>query len=217
MEEMNDMIDCEYEYELIDFTWSLDYDFREDEIDIMVRDDEGTADEESAHIEFDENGIPKGKSREEIKMRKAAISQFMNQWSKTHNQDKRVLNEVLQEYIYVNGLSVVEMIEHSSKSYKSTLAALMFEEILKKAYPIRRVPLKEGNSNQSTFAFMLIMVYKKEDLGTIKLTIGVKSDRNASQIEKALKKYQYGITVLEGNEPLIKHDLYKKRKAPHKK
>lgn len=41
MEEMNDMIDCEYEYELIDFTWSLDYDFGEDEVGMTVRDDEG--------------------------------------------------------------------------------------------------------------------------------------------------------------------------------
>ena len=106
--------------------------------------------------------------------REAIIGDFFRKWSAQVLKGK-IFNEALQEYIYVKGISVIEAKEHSSKSYKSTRAIMILDEVMKNASPIRRVPKKQGHDrNQKMFAYMLVMVYKHEELGTIKLTVGVK-------------------------------------------
>lgn len=216
-----DLIQENVEYELVSICWQLNYDFDMPKYPSLVQDD---TNEElyplppKYIIEYDEKGIPKGQSIEEIRIRQRLISEYIHKWSAMQGSERKVFNEILQEPIYIVGVSVAEMIEHSAKSYKSTKAALMFEDVLKKAYPYKRVSTKKDDANQKGFLFMLIMIYKIEELGTIKVSLGVKSDKNAQQIETLLKKYQYGITVLGENEPIIKQEPEKrKRKAPHRK
>lgn len=207
------MIENEYEYELIDFTWSLDYDFGEDEVGMTVRDDEGNEEKDAAHIVLDENGIPKGKSMEEIRIRQEIIQHFWTNWRNTHS-DQKILNENLHEPILLRSISLIESKEHSAKSYNSTLAILQMEEILAKALPVGRTPVKQGNSNQTEFVCMLVMVYRRKDLGTIKITLGVRHRNKEGKQEKV----QYGMTALEPDQTLMPpktKNKNKKKKAPH--
>ena len=87
----------------------------------------------------------------------------------------------------------------------------MIDEVLKKALPVRRIPTKKGNKNQSLFAYMLVMVYRHENIGTIKLTVGVKSNE---------QRIEYGISALPAGKPLIDDSKNstvgkKKKRSPH--
>lgn len=100
--------------------------------------------------------------------------------------------------------------EHSSKSYKSTRALLHLDEVLEKASPIKRVPKKSDNKNQREFVYFLVMMYKHQEIGTIKLTVGVKKNMN---------KIQYGISALKPEEPLVDYSKFtknKKKRSSHK-
>lgn len=109
----------------------------------------------------------------------------------------------MQEYIYVRAISFAEAKEHSAKSYKSTRALMLLDEVLKNASPIKRVPKKSGDKNQKEFVYMLVMIYKHQDIGTIKLTVGIKKNAN---------KIQYGISALKPDEPLVDYSIFKKSK-----
>ena len=206
---MND--DCKYE--LLDFTWSLSYDFIEGDNPILVRDASSISDsekqEELERLLCDEQGIPNGEGKEYTKARRVIISDFYHNWNECH-PEKRVHNQALNDDILIRGISVVEAKEHAAKRYQSTLAVLRLEEILAKARPVRRVPIKRDNSNQSTFDYMLIMVCELECIGTIKLTVGVR-DKNDS-----IERVEYGIKALNPEEELIlpkDEKPMKKRKA----
>lgn len=82
----------------------------------------------------------------------------------------------------------------------------MLDEVLKNAKPVRRVPTKKDNKNQEKFSYMLIMVHRHPEIGTIKLTVGVKSSE---------QHIQYGITALHPGQPLV-NDTKNKKRNPRK-
>lgn len=208
-------------YELI----GISFEFNElDEFDlpiVMVCDDSELP---YGPIEYDQNGIPKGRSLEEIRQRESLLSQFLHKWSEEQQGDRKIYNVNLKENIFIVGKSVAEIIQHSSKRYLSTLAVFQMEDVVANAFPARRVPVKQGNGKQSEFSHMLIMTYKHEELGTVKVTVGVRFRKTTDNQDELPKKIEYGISVLEEGEPLVNPKLderqnhqQKKRKAPHKK
>ena len=204
-----------YEYELLAIDWVLNYEFGEETAPTMVRDDTGdeiSSQEKNLQIQYDANGIPMGQSLEEIKIRENLIQQFWNEWKAAH-ADQKVFNEKLGENILLRSVSVIEAKEHSAKSYQSTSAFLQLDEVLAKAAPVGRTPSKHGNSNQSEFVAMLIMVYRNELWGRVKITVGIRRKPNKEGIQE---KVQYGMSVLEPGQPLMPPtttDKNKKKKA----
>lgn len=125
------------EYELIDIT------FEPEELPLqnqMVCDD---SDLPFGPIEYDEDGIPKGRSLEEIRQRESLLSQFLHQWSAEQQGDRKIHNINLNEDIFIVGKSVAEIIQHSSKRYLSTLAVLQMEERLQRQKAKRKAPHKK--------------------------------------------------------------------------
>ena len=197
-----------YEYELINIIFEQDYKLQEDEVSWCVSEDEPSQKQEPTAIEYDADGIPMGQSMREIKERESLIGEFFRKW-RDRFTDGKIFNEALNEYIYIKGVSVIEAKEHSAKSYKSTRAVMILDDVLKKALPVRRVAVKAKDKNQKTFAYMLIMVYRHAELGTIKLTVGVKNSQ---------QRIEYGISALKPGEPLIRNNQEPKNKKrnPHK-
>lgn len=184
------------EYEFIDISIEATYELSDnhgvfacEDNPLFIKDSEPIP----PHIEKDFNGIPMGDSIEEIEQRETIILNFFETWSAS-NPERKVYNERLGEYIYIRAISIIEAKEHSAKSYKSTRAIMIIDEILKNASPIRRVPKKTGNKNQKQFEYMLVMVYKHPEIGTIKLTVGVRQNS---------QKIQYGLTALRPDQQLI--------------
>lgn len=204
--------DVIYEYELIDIDFELEYELPEVDTAWCVGEDEPPYKDEQCAIEYDSEGIPLGNSVPEIEMRESIIANYLEKWSAS-NTERKAFNELLQEYIYVRAISIIEAKEHSAKSYKSTRAIMIIDELLKNATPIRRVPKKVGNKNLKDFVYMLVMIYKHPDIGTIKLTVGVR---------KNARKIQYGLTALRPGQPLIDESAIenktskKKKRNPHK-
>lgn len=192
------------EYELVGFDIELCYQVPEVDEIVFVREDTLSTIQSSQHIERDINGIPLGQTMEEVKERESLIKDFFIKWG-IENPNQRVYNDALGEYIFVKGISVVEAKEHSAKSYRSTKAVMMIDEVLKYALPVRRMRTKKGNKNQSQFAYMLVMVYRHENIGTIKLTVGVKSNE---------QRIEYGISALPPGKHLF--DDNKNSKAQKK-
>lgn len=185
------------EYELIDFSLSNYYIPNDTEhYPVFAHDNDVNVSnvERECEIKYDEEGIPLGQSMEEIKIREQIIRNFFSSFQKD-SDDRRVFNLNLHSDILVRMISAIEAIEHSSKSYRSTKAVLELERVLKNARPVRRVAVKAGNNNQKPFAYMLVMVYELDDIGTIKLTVGVKKS-NGERIE-------YGISALPEGESII--------------
>ena len=196
-----------FEYELIDISFDQGYELPEDGVMWCVSEDAPSRNDEHKSIEYDADGIPMGNSIPEIEQREVIIRDFFEKWS-TSNNERRIFNDVLQEYIYVRAVSVIEAKEHSAKSYKSTRAIMIIDEVLKNASPIRRVLKKTDNKNQKDFAYMLVMIYKHQDIGTIKLTVGVRQNT---------KKIQYGLTALRPGQPLIDETINKTVKKTKKR
>jgi hypothetical protein len=196
-----------FEYELIDISFDQGYELPEDGVMWCVSEDAPSRNDEHKSIEYDADGIPMGNSIPEIEQREVIIRDFFEKWS-TLNNERRIFNDILQEYIYVRAVSVIEAKEHSAKSYKSTRAIMIIDEVLKNASPIRRVSKKTDNKNQKDFAYMLVMIYKHQDIGTIKLTVGVRP--NAMKI-------QYGLTALRPGQPLIDETINKTTKKTKKR
>lgn len=210
------------ELNLIEIDWELNYDLLAGTGDIrLVRDD--TGEEGIAVTEYDSEGIPMGREMEDIKKRETILSRFLHDWSQKQEGERKVHNMVLDEDIYVIGKSVAEIIQHASKRYLSTKAALLLEEVIAHAYPARRVPVKQGNKKQAEFEYMLLMTYRKEELGTVKVTVGVKYRKQNDKDDDRPKKIEYGISVLDPGEELVKtgteekRNRKDKRKASHKK
>lgn len=207
-------------FELIDILYELEEPSPQDVR--LVHDDSEI--EYGSAIEYDEQGIPKGRSLEEIRQRESLLSQFLHQWSAEQQGDRKIHNINLNEDIFIVGKSVAEIIQHSSKRYLSTLAVLQMEEVIANAFPVRRVPVKQGNGKQAEFSHMLLLTYKKEGLGTVKVTVGVRFRKSTDNPGDQPKKIEYGISVLDEGEPLVSPQMEErlqrqkaKRKAPHKK
>ena len=196
-----------FEYELIDISFEQGYELPKDDAIWSVSEDAPSQNDVHKAIEYDADGIPMGNSIPEIEQREVIIKDFFEKWS-TSNNERRIFNEILQEYIYVRAVSIIEAKEHSAKSYKSTRAIMIIDEVLKNASPIRRVPKKTDNKNQKDFAYMLVMIYKHQDIGTIKLTVGVR---------QSTMKIQYGLTALRPGQPLIDESINKTVKKTKKR
>lgn len=100
---------------------------------------------------------------------------------------------------------------HSAKSYKSTKAFLQLDTILSEAKKYGESLTKSDDKNQKNLEKMIIMTYRIENLGLIKLTVGVKRQTH--------EKIEYGITVPPIEKPLIEPELRiqgKKKKASHR-
>ena len=93
----------QFEYELINIEWSLNYDTIIENQDSLASEDivvpESTDSEKRDH-EFDENGIPMGTSTAEVKIREQLIFDFYQKW-KTEHPEKAVFNKNLQSNIFI--------------------------------------------------------------------------------------------------------------------
>lgn len=203
------------EYELLNIEWTLDYEFDQESSTKMVCDgsgDQSSEKEDRPQIVCDENGIPMGSSYEDERIRKELIYSFIKKWKEEH-EESTIFNFDLSEYVKINQVFLIEATAHASKSYLSTKAVFRFEEAIQNAIKIGMSKPKPDNKNQKPFQDMLIMKYHSEDLGTVKLTIGIRF--------KSHEKVQYGISVPPIGQPLIDPGLSRKKegkkKAPHKK
>jgi len=133
--------------------------------------------------------IPQGQTKEEVKIRKKIIMDFYAQWNAS-NPNKRIYNADLKDFIYVRYLSINETAEIASRRYISTFAIThYFTEILEFAQEIRRTPPKKDNKNQKRFSEIIVLEYKKEEFGMVRLTVGV--------LKGSKQHIQYCITAIE--------------------
>ena len=188
------------EYELIDISFEADFEVPEENAPWSVGEEDIV---DSPAIEYDADGIPMGGSMVEIKMREKIIAEYLKRW-RAVNCDGKVYNKLLNDYIFFRNVSFAEACEHSAKSYKSTRAVLILEEVMKNATPIKRVPVKPGDKNQKDFEYLLVMLYKHADLGSIKLTVGIK--------KRSHRNIQYGISAMKPDETLIDYSQFKRKK-----
>jgi hypothetical protein len=135
--------------------------------------------------------IPQGTTRKEVKQREKIIQDFYASWIETHSE-KRIYNVDLEDFIYVRFLSIQETAEQAAKRYISTIAVTYLTEILELATVKTISPPKSNTENQKRFKEMILMEYKKEELGTIKLTVGV--------LRGSGNNIQYCITAMENEK-----------------
>ena len=64
---------------------------------------------------------------------------------------------------------------------------MMMDEILAKAIKVEETMPKQNDKNQNAFERILVMKYDNEELGLVKLTVGVR--------KRTKEKIQYGISV----------------------
>ena len=130
--------------------------------------------------------IPKGKTREEIKIREKIIKDFYARWI-ANNPSKSVWNESLKANIKVKFISINETYEHAARSYESTLAVLRLTEILSNAEFISRDSKKTNDKNQKSFSHICIMRYEN-----VKLVVGYQKSKD--------EYVQYSITSSNTNK-----------------
>lgn len=169
-------------YELLSISIEQSYDLTyEDGIFRVCEDGELPLEEHPKITERDVNGIPMGRSKEEIKEREKIIKDFYASWI-ADNPEKKVWNKNLNGYIFVKYLSINETYNKAARTYDSTLAVFQLTEILENAQLVEEQPAKSNNKNQKGFSKMLIMRY-----GKVKLTVGYQKSKD--------ERVQYGITV----------------------
>lgn len=200
-----------YEYELISISFEQSYEQPEEYVVWRVSEDAPSQNDAHTEIEYDADGIPMGNSQEEKHIRRNIIHEFIQQWRANHKDTPFVFNENINENIKINQLFLIESVSHAIGTYKSTKAALRFEEVMSKAQKIGLTKVKEGNSNQKPFQQMLVMRYTSEDLGDVKMTVGIR------KVTK--EKVQYSITVPNEGTPFIDETMRisEKSKGPKRK
>ena len=99
-----------------------------------------------------------GDSAEDRRKRNRLIRQFYYQWM-DRNEERKVFNKSLNEYIHVKYISVNETAGHASLRYLSTLAVLQLDAILPNALLKEVRPINSKTKNQRGFSRMLIMEY----------------------------------------------------------
>lgn len=196
------------EYELLEISFQLQYELDEKIKPTIVADGSNDEHKETNEIEYDENGIPKGKSVEEIRLREKRIFEFYERWKNEH-PNKAVFNKALNADILIRQESVIEAAQHSSKRYLSTLAVFHLDELLECATLVTEDSVKADNKNQAKLQKMLLMEYDLKDIGKIKLTVGVR--------RKSEDKIQYGITALNPDEKIEPKVEKTKKKASHRR
>ena len=174
----------EYNLVEIDFNWEWNYIPSDDIVSHFVADDSTIeAFAKTPEIEYDESNIPKGNSKEEIKMREKIIKDFYAQWIAS-NPAKKVWNECLHADIYVKFVSINETFAKAARTYKSTCAVFLLSDILKTAVLVKKLDPK-ANKNQRPYEKMLLM----RAFDNVKLIVGL---QRSSQ-----EHVQYSITVPE--------------------
>lgn len=169
-------------YELISIAIEMPYEFEEEDVVSKVCEEEHLQIEETTpDFECDADGIPTGRSKEEIKIREKLIKDFYAKWIE-ENPEKKVWNENLNSFILVKYLSINETYNKAARSYESTKAVFRLSEILQKAQLVEELPTKPNNKNQKSFSKMIIMRYRN-----VKLTVGYQKSKE--------ENVQYGITV----------------------
>lgn len=217
--ESSESLTGEFEYELVEISWSLEYDFSQMPHAVLVA-DEGECSmpkpQDAKPLEVDEEGIAKGDEHEAVEQRREVIRRFWYQLKEKFEDPESswILNEALNERIYLRQVSFEEAKAHSALHYNSTRAFLKIEEVLQKARPVARVPKKNDDKNQMNFECLLIMVYEIAEIGRIKLTVGL---RHRKKVDEIHQKVEYAITALEKDAKLVIKEPQKKRKAPHRK
>ena len=128
-------------------------------------------------------------TKEAKKQRKQFIEDFYFLWG-TVNPSKKIFNKSLNDFINVRYISVRETAGHASSRYTSTLAIMFLSEILENAVQ-KGAPKKPNHTkkNQKGFEKIITMEYHKKELGTIKLTVGVKRGTK--------EKIQYCVTAIK--------------------
>lgn len=190
----------DFEYELINITFEQPYELSEDDTTGYVAEEMPTPSSDEPHvIEYDVDGVPMGRSKEEIEIRRQIVYDYIQRWRTENKNNPRIYNDNPKEYIKITQIFMIESVAHSVGNYKSTKAILHFEEIMAKAHKVGLTRTKEGNSNQKPFTKMMVMRYKMDDLGDIKMTVGVRARTN--------EKVEYSITVPDKEKPFIDEDL----------
>lgn len=156
-------------YELINITFDIQYEVNDVGASPFACEELRTnkaAQNEEPIIEYDCNGVPKGRTRPEIKIREKMIKDFYAKWISEH-PDKSIINRNLKAKIHIKYLSINETYAKASRTYASTLAVFRLTEILENAVLIEEVTPK-NNKNQKQFEKILYMKYEN-----IKLTVGL--------------------------------------------
>jgi hypothetical protein len=144
-----------------------------------------------ATLPLDSRGIATGHTPEDLKSRKRFITNFYANWIRA-NPTKHVYNVSLNSFIEIKFLSIQETASKAAIRYQSTLAVTYLTEILEKA--VQKGPpqaAKKENEKQKRFSKIFILEYKRERLGTIKLTVG--------ELRGSKQKIQYCITAIEND------------------
>ena len=131
--------------------------------------------------------IPTGNNLEDIQQRELIIRNFYRVW-KEKNPSQKKYNLSLKEYINIRMVSIVETSEHAAKNYLSTLAVLQLDAILVGARKVSIQHVKPNNKNQKPIEKIIIMEYDLVEIGTIKMTVGVR--------RRTREKVQYCITAI---------------------
>ena len=84
-----------FEYELIDISFDQGYELPEDDVVWRVSEDAPSRNDEHKSIEYDADGIPMGRSKQEIKIREKIIKDFYAKWIAEH-PDKAIMNKWLK-------------------------------------------------------------------------------------------------------------------------
>lgn len=202
-----------YEYELIDISVDFGYEIPEEKPVFAYEDGPEDVTSASSQIERDADGIPMGNSKEEIEIRRKIIHDYIQKWRADHVGNPRIYNENLKEEIRINQVFLLESVHHAVANYRSSKAILRMEDVIAKAIYIGDSRKKENDRNQKSFEKMVVLIYKSEILGNVKMTVGVKKSTH--------EKIEYSITVPPPHTPFIAEDLKigansKKRKKHHR-
>lgn len=190
-----------YEYELLNIIFELPYEQPEEVGSFMVGEDMHIPIANASIIDYDTDGIPMGTSHEEVVIRRKIIHDYIQKWRADHAENPRIFNEDLKDYVRINQLFLLESVAHAAGRYLSTKAILRMEEIIRKAKFIGESKKKEGDKNQSPFHHMVVMLFKCEELGNVKMVVGIR--------QRTLEKVQYSITVPQPGVPFIDKELKK--------
>ena len=159
-----------------------------DESDVVALPVQEPRDYDPVGFEIRPDDVPTGDTVEDRRIRNRLIRQFYHQWM-GRNEDRRVFNKSLDDFIHVKYISVNETAGHASLRYLSTLAVLQLDAILPNAVLKQNKPVNPNTKNQKGFKRMLIMEYVCPAIGLVRLTVGQKSSDDS--------KVQYCITAIE--------------------
>jgi len=146
--------------------------------------------EDNFNIYIEDYTIPKGQEKADIKKRESIIWEMYGRWS-VENPDKKSFNKNLKYDIAVTFSGISETVEKSARNYKSTMAFLELDFVLKNACKIKE-DKPHSRRQQKEYEKMLIMQTNtgsfKPYFDQIKLIVGVR---------KSGRKNLYCITAIE--------------------